>query len=156
MLAGPGIERDEGMLGFDWVTHGSDPGAVDADMNFTGLLPPDLDNIRDRFDNVEGLSGWDGNDILRGDDADVDDAGADHKLTNAGSRSTGPAGDPRRCRPRSPAATSSSAATARTTIEGRGGDDIIDGDRWLNARISVRSRRRFRHRDRQLTTPWRR
>ena len=50
MVSGPGIERNEGMLGFDWVTHRGDPQAANADMDFTGLLPPDLDNVRDRFD----------------------------------------------------------------------------------------------------------
>ena len=32
MLAGPGLQRNEGMLGFDWVTHKADPTAADSDM----------------------------------------------------------------------------------------------------------------------------
>ena len=68
MLAGPGIQRSEGMLGFDWVTHKNDPLAADSDMDFTGLLPPGVETNRDRFDLVEALSGWSKNDVLRGDD----------------------------------------------------------------------------------------
>ena len=60
MLAGPGIQRSEGMLGFDWVTHKNDPLAADSDMDFTGLLPPGVETNRDRFDLVEALSGWTG------------------------------------------------------------------------------------------------
>ena len=40
MFAGPGIQRAEGMLGFDWVTHRGDPVAGDSDMALTALLPP--------------------------------------------------------------------------------------------------------------------
>ena len=68
MLTGPGVERNEGMLGFDWVSAQHDPQAASYDMRFTGLLPPDLDALRDRFDLVEGLSGAEKADILRGDD----------------------------------------------------------------------------------------
>jgi Ca2+-binding RTX toxin-like protein len=137
MVTGPGIERNEGMIGFDWVTHRGDPQAANADMRFTGLLPPDLDNIRDRFDNVEGLSGWDKSDVLRGDDTDAAALQGDHELTRpelvsglqqligGATRFTGGniviGGD------------------GSDLIEGRGGNDLIDGDAWLNVRISVRS-----------------
>ena len=62
MVTGAGIERNEGMLGFDWVTHARDVSngagvGHDADMSFTGLMPPDLDNIRDRFDARRGAVG---------------------------------------------------------------------------------------------------
>ena len=61
-----------------------DPQAADADFFFTGLLPPDLDAVRDRFDLVEGLSGWNLNDILRGSNDDALTLGTDHALTAAG------------------------------------------------------------------------
>ncbi len=137
MVGGPGIERSEGMLGFDWVTHRGDPQAADDDMFFTGLLPPDLDNIRERFDDVEALSGWNFNDILRGTDNDAAALGTEHQLDAAGiARITGlaailPAG-----------ATSFNAGdilvggNGNDLMEGRGGDDIIDGDRWLNVQLS--------------------
>jgi Ca2+-binding RTX toxin-like protein len=142
MLAGPGIQRSEGMLGFDWVSHKNDPLAADSDMDFTGLLPPSVETNRDRFDLVEALSGWSKNDILRGDDrADVDLGTAEeHQLTPEGiARISGLAG-------LLPAGTTSFNAgniiiggAGSDLIEGRGGDDIINGDAWLNTRISVRA-----------------
>jgi Ca2+-binding RTX toxin-like protein len=137
MVAGPGIERNEGMLGFDWVTYRGDPQAADADMFFTGLLPPDLDNVKDRFDLTEGLSGWNFDDKLRGTNDDALTLGTDHQLTTAGiARVNGlaailPDG-----------ATSFNAGNiilggaGSDLMEGRGGDDIIDGDRWLNVQLS--------------------
>jgi Ca2+-binding RTX toxin-like protein len=136
MVADAGIERSEGMLGFDWVTHRNEPEPVNADMAFTGLLPPDKDAIRDRFDNVEGLSGHNKDDVLRGDDADAA-AMVEHELTNTALIEN--------------IASVLGTATSFTggniilggngadTIEGRGGDDIIDGDRWLRVQIAVRT-----------------
>jgi Ca2+-binding RTX toxin-like protein len=135
MVSGPGIERNEGMFGFDWVTHRGDPQAANSDMNFRGLLPPDLDNIRDRFDNVEGLSGWDKADILRGDEGDATTM-VEHELTRPGlvdglGALLG-------------GATSFTGGNiilggaGGDLIEGRGGNDLIDGDAWLNVRLSVR------------------
>jgi Ca2+-binding RTX toxin-like protein len=138
MVAGTGTERMEGQIGFDWVTYARTPGPQDADFRFTGLLPPDIDNIRDRFDLTEGLSGWDSNDILRGDDADAATMAADHQLTNPGlidGLQAGVLGG----------ATSFTGGNiilggnGADIIEGRGGNDIIDGDRWLNVRLSVRT-----------------
>jgi Ca2+-binding RTX toxin-like protein len=146
MLADDGIERNEGMLGFDWVSYKYDLQAANADMNFTGLLPPDLDAIRDRFDLVEGLSGWDFNDILRGDNADsafltAIDAPSGHNnalntsaqisLINGLQELLGAGVD------------SFSGGNiilgggGSDLIEGRGGNDIIDGDAKLNVRILV-------------------
>ncbi|MBA3731787.1 MAG: heme peroxidase, partial [Gammaproteobacteria bacterium] len=136
MVAGPGIERNEGMLGFDWVTHKGDPQAADADMFFTGLLPPDVDAIRDRFDLVEGLSGWNFSDILRGDDENnVVNGVVGNELTAAniplidglqdvlGAGVTG-----------YDSGNIILSGDGGDLIEGRGGDDIIDGDKWLNVR----------------------
>ena len=70
----PGINRSEGMLGIDWVTYARSTELVDADLRNTALLPPTLANLRERFDLVEGLSGFDGNDKLTGSnllDADL-------------------------------------------------------------------------------------
>ena len=141
MLAGPGIQRSEGMLGFDWVTHQGDPLAADSDMDFTGLLPPSVETNRDRFDLVESLSGWRFDDVLRGDSLTADDRGPDdHTLTAAGiDRIDGLAG-------LLPAGTESYNAgniilggAGNDLIEGRGGDDIIDGDSWVHVRLSVRT-----------------
>lgn len=140
MMAGPGIQRSEGMLGFDWVTHKEDPVPGNSDMSVTALLPPGIEVNRDRFDLVEALSGWKLDDVLRGDDRAATDIGTDHQLTQAGiDRIDGLA----ELLPED--ATSFDAGniivggTGSDLIEGRGGDDIIDGDAWLNARLSVRT-----------------
>jgi Ca2+-binding RTX toxin-like protein len=138
--------RLEGMLGYDWATYRGDPTAVDADMLVSGALEvfPDINELRDRFDLTEGLSGWIKNDILRGDHrgpvelangafGTVPDG---HVLKAAGiARITGLAA----LLP--PGATEFRGGNiilggaGSDFIEGRGGDDIIDGDRWLNVQL---------------------
>ena len=119
---------------------------VSVDLNVNDLIEPPVtpsaSGILDRFDQVEGLSGSAFSDVLRGDDADaaeINVPGAQNSvLTNIGlinglqsllgagvtSFGTGNiilGGD------------------GSDVIEGRGGDDIIDGDRSLNVRVSVRA-----------------
>jgi len=134
MVAGPGIERNEGMLGFDWVTHRNEAEPVKADMDFTGLLPPDLDNIVDRFDNVEGLSGWNKDDVLRGDDANATTM-IEHEMNN-----TALIENIESVIGTAPSFTGGNiilGGDGSDTLEGRGGNDIIDGDRWLRVQIAV-------------------
>ncbi|HUR85105.1 MAG TPA: peroxidase family protein [Solirubrobacteraceae bacterium] len=135
-IAGTGTERMEGQIGFDWSTYARTAGPANADLAFTGLLPPDQDNLADRFDLTEGLSGWDGNDTLKGDDADVTTLAADHTLSNPGlitGLQAGVLGG----------ATSFNqgniilGGNGSDSIEGRGGNDIIDGDRWLNVQLDA-------------------
>jgi Ca2+-binding RTX toxin-like protein len=143
MRLGPGIQRAEGMLGFDWVTHQGDPQAGDSDMLFTGLLPPTVGTLRDRFDLVEGMSGWNQDDVLRGDSGiPAELAGTftpeGQRLTQAGiNRINGLAG-------LLPAGTTSFTdgniivgGGGSDTMEGRGGDDVIDGDAWLEAKLRI-------------------
>jgi hypothetical protein len=140
--------RNEGMLGFDWVTYRGDPLPVDADMLVTGILlvSPAPNELRDRFDQVEGLSGWNQDDLLRGDDrteADLASGGLTgvpdgDVLTSAGiTRIAGlaailPAG-----------ATEFRGGNiilgggGSDLLEGRGGDDILDGDAWLNVQLQA-------------------
>ncbi len=138
MLVGPGIQRSEGMLGFDWTSHKSDPQAGTSDMRITGFLPPSVDANRDRFDLVESMSGWSFNDVLRGDDRDAA-AMAGHELTAQGiNRIDG-------------LSALLDGATSFTggniliggagddVVEGRGGNDLIDGDAWLDVQLEVRS-----------------
>ena len=148
--------RFEGMLGFDWVTYRGETLPVDADMLITGILlvAPDINELRDRFDLTEGLSGSDQNDMLRGDNSTI------VQLTN-GALGTVPnghvltqAGIDRIANLR-PLVTGlfdvdtngdgiNDAFAAGNIIlggggsdilEGRGGNDIIDGDRWLNVQL---------------------
>src|SRR4029077_13605706 len=100
-------------------------------------------SILDRFAEVEGLSGTAYTDILRGDDVDavtiLNHGGATGgALTNLGlivglqellgANATGFA-----------TGNIILGGDGADIIEGRGGDDLIDGDAWLNVRISVRA-----------------
>ena len=145
MIGGLGIDRNEGMIGFDWVTYMRDPIGVEADLTFRAFnenpLPASSAAILDRFDQIEGLSGSQFGDILRGDDADrLVHESQFGILTNfdliAGLRDFVEIG-----------------ATAPVTewgegniilggngsdiLEGRGGDDLIDGDLWLNVQLEA-------------------
>ena len=81
MVGSPGINRDEGMSGFDWITY-MESGGLSADANNPGLngvyadleldafdenpvVPFPFTSI-DRYDSVEGMSGGHYNDILLG------------------------------------------------------------------------------------------
>jgi hypothetical protein len=66
MFQTAGITRSNGMFGFDWGIHKFDSTAANSDLGipiFATQLPFTL---RDRFDSVEGLSGWDKDDTLTG------------------------------------------------------------------------------------------
>jgi Ca2+-binding RTX toxin-like protein len=139
--------RLEGMLGFDWATYRGEVRAVDADMLITGAIAVNapLNELRDRYDLTEGLSGTNFNDLLRGDnraEADLRDDGLTgvanaHVLTAAGiARINGivPA--------LLPIGTTEFAGgniilggLGSDLLEGRGGNDILDGDRWLNVQL---------------------
>ena len=75
-------------MGWDWVTYYGETQGVDADFNFTLLQRPDVTAVRDRFDQLEGLSGGAGDDILRGPNRAVEGefAGDEeylHKMTES-------------------------------------------------------------------------
>jgi beta-lactam-binding protein with PASTA domain/Ca2+-binding RTX toxin-like protein len=134
IVAGPGIERNEGMLGFDWVTHKGDPQRVDADMRLTGLLPPNVEDLRDRFDVVEGLSGWQFNDVLRGDDLEGD---ALNTLTTSGVNLIAGLGTILGTRTSFTGGNIILGGAGSDLIEGNGGNDLIDGDAWLNVQLEA-------------------
>ena len=128
-----------------------------------------LPGVRDKFNEVEALSGWNLNDTLRGDDVvptavggggfigcDALDAAGVARITGLDRSSL------RRCAPSTRPLLAASSPTRRRTsacssgnvwgegnillggggsdlIEGRGADDIIDGDRYVNVRLSVRT-----------------
>ncbi len=134
------------MLGFDWTTYRGETYPVDADMLVTGATAVNapLNENRDRYDLLEGLSGTNFDDLLRGDDrlaADLADDGLTgvpngHVLNAAGiARIAGLAAI------LPPGATSWGegniilGGAGSDLIEGRGGNDILDGDRWLNVQL---------------------
>jgi Ca2+-binding RTX toxin-like protein len=149
MFGTPGVNRSEGMLGFDWVTYARSTELVDADLRNTALLAPALDNIKDRFDLVEGLSGFNGNDKLTGSDLLAANL-IGHELNGDGvARIAGLSSVLEGARGYNAVATG--LVTAFTggdiilggggndTITGGAGNDVMDGDAWLNARIQATS-----------------
>jgi Ca2+-binding RTX toxin-like protein len=160
------IDRNAGAAGFDWAIHQYDTVGADDDMainnNLIGNPLPIVVN-RDRWQETEADSGSAFNDVIRGDDAvpsalggagfsgcDVlDQAGLDRisgldplvpPLTGAlapvvANSALGA------CPLSGPIWGEGNillGGAGSDTITGRGGDDIIDGDRALNVRISVR------------------
>ena len=144
MVAGQGVERNEGMLGFDWVTYKGDtsngPGiGHEGDLALLGLLPPQVEDIRDRFDLVEGVSGGDFNDTLRGNNANnAIDGVIGNALTNmqlisgaqallngmlGGNQTLFDSGN------------IILGGDGNDLFEGRGGDDLIDGNKYLTVRL---------------------
>lgn len=147
MVQGESVMRNEGMLGFDWAIYKGSKIAANADLTIRVFSTDQADVLRNRFDLVEAVSGWDLNDVIRGDNRtytppDFPVAGAEgtmfgHSLDAAGiARIAG-------------LQTLLGGATffgsgnillggrGNDVLEGRGGDDVLDGDAWLNVHISV-------------------
>ena len=157
MVGGIGIQRFEGVNGFDWATYFNETDGVDADMLLRAFvetpIPPGPETIMDRFDQTEGLSGSQHGDILRGSDQDALvirtlNNGGDGVLRNfdliQGLR-TGDFGGAFDATAIFDAATTEwgegdiiLGGGGSDLIEGRGGDDIIDGDLALGVRILIR------------------
>jgi len=158
MFAGAGIQKNIGMWGFDWVIHKDSTVSAYSDLNQLVFDTEPLKVLRDRFSDVEALSGWDRDDVLRGDDRGNDpDAGeeeqlnANNALSQAGvDRINGlreMLGSLLEAAPEEGDLEAVIAFNAGNillggggsdVIEGRGGDDYIDGAHWLNVRISIR------------------
>jgi Ca2+-binding RTX toxin-like protein len=151
MVQGESVMRNEGMFGFDWAIYKGVGFGADADMRIPIFTTEEADILRNRFDKTEALSGWDHDDRLTGDNRvagvegtttaesegvffndGLDQAGIDRiegldeivsiadgeTFWDEGNILLGGAG--------------------ADTVMGNGGDDILDGDRWLNVRISIR------------------
>ncbi|SFJ28160.1 Ca2+-binding protein, RTX toxin-related [Phyllobacterium sp. CL33Tsu] len=149
-----GRGKFDGMSGYDWTTY--------ADMNF----PVDVDLARqilpgvpvlpanvalDTFTQVEGASGSKFADVIRGTDVTAADVptegfrgsaldaeglalidGLQQLLVGAGATSFDAEGS-------FVGGNILLGGDGSDLIEGRGGDDIIDGDKWLRVRIAVMS-----------------
>lgn len=149
-----GRGKFDGMSGYDWTTYDGMKFAVNVDLN-TQILPgvPVLpaNAALDSFTQVEGASGSTHDDVIRGSDVTAADmptegfrgsaldaegialiAGLQALLAGAGPESFDAQG-------RFVGGNILLGGAGSDTIEGRGGDDIIDGDRWLRVRIAVMS-----------------
>lgn len=78
MVQGESVMRNEGMYGYDWAIHKGNTEAADSDLQVKIFTTEQGNVLRDRFDQVEALSGWNKNDVLRGDNrTNVPDGEAD-------------------------------------------------------------------------------
>lgn len=66
MFQNEGIQRSNGMAGFDWAIHKGDHSAANSDLGIPVFSTQEAFILRDRFDLVEGLSGWIHDDTLTG------------------------------------------------------------------------------------------
>ena len=161
MVQGPGIQRNNGMLGFDWAIHKGDPVAANSDLGIPIFATQQQLILRDRFDSVEGLSGWKFDDVLVGTNAPTGANGP-----GLGGIIGGPTtdsmllqknvslirglqellGKPADANPEAVVFNPQTGADiliggqGNDLITGKAGDDLIDGDAWLNVRVSVRDR----------------
>ncbi|MCE7913848.1 MAG: heme peroxidase [Nitrosomonas sp. PRO4] len=156
-----GVDRSDGDVGFDWtVSDGQNTAAdIDLDRLIVEADLPGADLTVDRFKFVEGASGWNLNDTIRGDDATFTEltlvdplSGQNNALDNvnairnSANQIIGHSAADRIAQINGLSGLLGGATVfdsgnillgggGSDIIEGRGGDDIIDGDAWLNTRI---------------------
>ena len=156
-VAGPGIEKNAGQSGWDWFIAGSPGQGGDMAPLFADLqLPIVNQNIfvvdtRDRFDEVEALSGGQLDDVLLGDNIVpinvINLGGTIGKdwitpatlLLFSGLQAVLPPGTVVDATTFWGAGNIILGGGGNDTMTGRGADDVIDGDRYLNVRLSVRT-----------------
>ncbi|WP_415639245.1 peroxidase family protein [Paracoccus nototheniae] len=152
-LSGIGVQRFEGMFGFDWASAKYDVAGVNWDFNIPIFTSAPADILRDRFDLMEGMSGWVHDDTLLGDhrgstvgDTDANASFDEHVLDAEGiDRIEGlrqwfdgaleTMGGPGATSFRDGNLIMGGGGADR--MMGRGGFDVIDGDAWLNVRIRI-------------------
>ncbi|RAI66487.1 heme peroxidase [Pseudomonas fluorescens] len=159
MIGSPSeADRFIGFSGYDWATFKDDPAGVTIGLNSRlrffdqPAVPGSNASILARLDLVEGLSGSSHADFLSGDDSTaalLAVAGAKGSvLTNfdlisglrafVGAAGNGADGIAGTADDKFDGGNIVLGGAGSDVIEGRGGDDLIDGDKWLNVRISVR------------------
>jgi Ca2+-binding RTX toxin-like protein len=160
MVQSSGIQRNNGMLGFDWGIHKGDLVAANSDLGIQIFNQQDQFTLRDRYDSVEALSGWNLDDTLTGTNFPTGAVG------NPGGILNGPAADSMLLQKNvglingfqellgKPAVLDPNAIVfdpstggdiligglGNDTFIGKAGNDLIDGDAWLNVRVSVRDK----------------
>ncbi len=174
MFQNLGIQRSNGMAGFDWAIHKGDSVAANSDLGIPLFANQEAFILRDRFDLVEGLSGWKHDDVLTGRvaavntraevtgtaaipgaDAPLDSysnalldknvqliAGLDQLVAHLARTSITVAGKTELIvMDTADASDILLGGGGDDVIKGLAGNDIIDGDRWLNVRIAIHQNR---------------
>ncbi|WP_160006093.1 peroxidase family protein [Rhizobium sp. 18055] len=151
MVQGESVMRNEGMFGFDWAIFKGMALNGYADMNIPIFTTEQADILRNRFDKVEALSGWDHDDTLIGDSRLFGDIAAGATIgTTEGVFFNDGLDQAGINRIQNLAQIVQVGATGyfesgnillggagSDNLRGNGGDDILDGDRWLNVRIGI-------------------
>jgi Ca2+-binding RTX toxin-like protein len=143
LVQGPGQDFNEGMVGYDWAAYVGDSQDVDADLNNTGLVQPERENLFDFFDLTEALSGGNMNDILRGSNPvtqRANDRLTQESLTVINGLAEAISSAPKTAGGEVDLAGINNimfGGDGTDVIEGRGGNDVIDGDRWLNVQLEA-------------------
>jgi putative cell wall-binding protein/Ca2+-binding RTX toxin-like protein len=152
-----GTDRHLGNMGFDWITYYGETANVDIDFLVTVLQRPDVTAVRDRYDLLEAMSGSVGDDQLKGMSRELDGPeGVEpelHKMTEEtldlvdGLREfLQPAGHDNyalRFMATGPVVDTDGVnniligGPGSDTIQGRGGNDVIDGDLMLRVQLGV-------------------
>ncbi|VVT08480.1 peroxidase family protein [Rhizobium sp. EC-SD404] len=153
MVQGESVMRNEGMFGFDWAIFKGMQFDGYADMRIPIFTTEAEDILRNRFDKTEALSGWNNNDTLIGDDRVFGElapgdtvATTENIFFNDGLDAEGLA----RIEGLSEIVSLGASGlfesgnvllggAGNDRLQGNGGDDIIDGDRWLNVQIAITS-----------------
>ncbi|MCU1637069.1 MAG: heme peroxidase, partial [Cryobacterium sp.] len=167
MTSNSAIDRYAGSAGFDWANHQYDTVGADDDMainkNLIGVPLPQVVN-RDRWQEVEANSGSAFNDVIRGDDTvpstvggagftgcDVLDQAGINRVNGLGAILPAPStplasveriSAPGACPLEGPVWGEGNillGGIGSDVLEGRGANDVLDGDRYLQVRISVRN-----------------
>lgn len=162
--SGGGTKRYHGGLGWDWITYYGQPGST-ADWAFNRIFEPN-NPLPDRFDLLEAMSGGQGNDTLRGPIVNPDDlAASEIELNRATPESlariggltemlrptvTLPGGEPFAlgdfAAPFLRGSVESDSdgvhkivigGPGSDVVEGRGGNDYLDGDAMLRVRLTA-------------------
>lgn len=154
MVGSLGRGKMAGMSGFDWATYKDNASGVNANLSvpiiFDEAPTPPQNASLDAFESIEGLSGTRFNDVLTGSEA-----GAAERLPAAQGGTEGFAGSELDAAGIAlinglqdvlgAGVTSFSAGDVilggdgSDLITGLAGDDIIDGDKWLDVNIAVMS-----------------
>jgi len=159
---GTGTDRYLGNIGYDWLTYYGQSAGVTSDWAFNRVLDPAIppNPLAARFNLMEALSGGAGNDTLRGAQTDGGDIPAEeiplHKLTEEALAAL-----PGFATMLRPAGHADYAARfiqlgedgpglaneviiggpGSDTVEGRTGDDFIDGDSYLRVQLDYNGER---------------
>ncbi|MEQ1816954.1 MAG: peroxidase family protein [Nitrosomonas sp.] len=150
-----GQNRSDGDSGFDWTISDGRTSANDIDLARL-VLPGPFVPIVDRYNFVEAASGWNFNDIIRGDDKTFLELELIDPITGQNNaldevNGTGQVGHSAADRIAQITGLSAVLGGANAfsagnillggggsdTFEGRAGDDILDGDAWLDIRIKA-------------------